>query len=147
MTATKIFGPTFKANQAALIAELGLTHVHGMPSKSNLRLEGPGTFTGGNAAFTAQGLQPFTQDADNFADSTSWGYQVRGRLDYLNVLGAFNLSPRFSWRHDVSGIAPVGLSGFREDSKAITLGLGANYQNSWAADISYTNFFGAGTNT
>lgn len=144
ITATKIFGPALKANQSALIAELGVTHVHNMPSKSRLRLEAPGTFTGGNPVLTAQGLQPVTEDSDNFADATSWGYQVRGRMDYLNAIGPINISPRFAWRHDVGGIAPVGLSGFREDSKAITLGVSGTYLNEWVADFSYNNFFGAG---
>ncbi len=147
MTATKIFGPILKADQGALIGEFGITHVHSMPSKSDLRLEAPGTFTGGNAALTAQALQPFTEQSKNFADSTSWGYQIRGRIDYLNAFkSGINFSPRFAWRHDVSGIAPVGLSGFLEDNKAITLGLNANYQNSWFVDVSYTDFFGAGSN-
>lgn len=144
MTATKIFGPVFKANQAALVSEFAVTHVHDMPDKDELRLEAPGTFTGGNPALTALGLQPVTEDASNFADATSFGYQIRGRLDYLNAVGPLNLSPRFAWRHDVTGIAPLGLSGFREDSKTITLGLTATYQNELVMDLSYTNFFGAG---
>ncbi len=142
-TATKIFGPMLKADQAALIGEFAVTHVHDMPSKNVLRLEAPGTFTGGNAALTATGLQPVTENADNFADATSFGYQIRGRIDYLNAAGPVNLSPRFAWRHDIDGIAPVGLSGFREDTKTITIGLTASYQNEWVADFSYTNFFGA----
>lgn len=144
MTATKVFGPMLKANQGALIGEFAITHVHGMPKKSALRFEAPGTFTGGGAAFTAQGLQPFTQDSGNFADATSWGYQIRGRLDYFNLLGSINVSPNFAWRHDVSGIAPVGLSGFVEDSKALSLGVRMSYQNSWVVNAGYTNFFGAG---
>jgi hypothetical protein len=144
MTATKIFGPVFKANQAALVGEFAVTHVHDMPDKDELRLEAPGTFTGGNPALTALGLQPVTEDASNFADATSFGYQIRGRLDYLNAVGPLNLSPRFAWRHDVAGIAPLGLSGFREDTKTITLGLTATYQNELVMDLSYTNFFGAG---
>ncbi len=144
MTATKLFGPVLKADQAVLVGEFAVTHVHGMPDKDTLRLEAPGTFTGGNPALTAQGLQPFTESNDNFADATSWGYQIRGRMDYLNAIGPINVSPRFAWRHDVSGIAPVGLSGFREDSKAISLGVNASYINQWFLDLSYTNFFGAG---
>lgn len=144
MTATKLFGPVMKADQAVLVGEFAVTHVHGMPDKNTLRLEAPGTFTGGNALLTTQGLQPFTESNENFADATSWGYQVRGRMDYLNAIGPINVSPRFAWRHDVSGIAPVGLSGFREDSKAISIGVNASYINQWFLDMSYTNFFGAG---
>ena len=143
LTATKIFGPMLKANQAALIGEFAVTHVHNMPNKDTLRLEAPGTFTGANPALTAAGLQPVTENNKNFADATSFGYQIRGRIDYLNALGPVNLSPRFAWRHDVTGIAPSGLSGFREDTKIITLGMTATYQNEWVADFSYTNFFGA----
>ncbi len=143
LTATKLFGPALKADQAALIGEFAVTHVHDMPDKDELRLEAPGTFTGGNPAITALGLQPKTETADNFADATSFGYQIRGRIDYLNALGPVNLSPRFAWRHDVTGIAPLGLSGFREDTKTITVGMTATYQNEWVADFSYTNFFGA----
>ena len=145
MTATKVFGPGLKADQATLIGEFAVTHVHGMPGKSELRLEAPGTFVGGGAALTAQGLQPTTEGADSFADATSWGYQIRGRLDYLNALGSLNISPHFAWRHDVGGIAPAGLSGFREEAKALTLGVGASYQNEWTADFSYTSFSGAGS--
>ena len=40
---------------------------------------------------------------------------------------------------------PPGPGGnFLEDRKAITFGLGASYQSTWSADLSYTDFFGAG---
>jgi len=48
VTATQIFGPVAGANQGVLLGEVGVTHVHNMPDKSTLRLNGPGTFTSGN---------------------------------------------------------------------------------------------------
>ena len=147
VTATKILGPVMKANQGVLVAEVGVTHVHGMPDKSDLRLNSAGTFTSGNAFHTgATGLHAGKafEDDDNFADQTSWGYRIAGRLTYNNLFWGVNVSPRFAFSHDVSGNTPGPGGNFLEDRKAITLGLGFDYQNAWQADFGYTNFFGAG---
>ena len=146
MTATKIFGPMLGANQFALIGEAALTHVHDMPSKSELRLEAPGAYLSGNdelKAFHGVGAG-LVEDEDNFADATSWGYQIRGRLTYNNAIGAVSLSPRLAWRHDVKGNTPGPGGNFLEGRNAVTLGVEATYQNSYSADISYTRFSGAG---
>ncbi len=143
VTATKVFGPLFHADQSVLLGEIAVTHVHNMPDKSTLRLDAPGTNLPGNP-FTA-GLVGVPLETNSFADATSWGYRIAGRLEYNNVIGAINLQPHFAWRHDVSGITPGPGGNFIEGNKAITLGVGATYQNSWVADLAYTNFFGAGT--
>jgi hypothetical protein len=153
VTATQIFGPVVGANQGVLLGEVGLTHVHNMPNKSALRLNGPGTFTSGNP-FQATGLSGVpgsgahpgkaAEDADNFADATSWGIRIAGRLTYNNLIGPVNISPRFAFSQDISGITPGPGGNFVEGRRAITVGVGADYQNSWAADLSYTSFQGAG---
>lgn len=147
MTATKIFGPTFKADQAVFLTEFAVTHVHDMPDKDTLRLEAPGTSRPGPFMGIDRTAPLFigSESNDDFADATSWGYRVVGRLDYNNLIGAINVSPRFSWRHDVSGITPGPGGNFIEGNKAITLGVAASYLNKWEADFSYTNFFGAGS--
>jgi hypothetical protein len=149
-TATKIFGPGLGADQAVLLGEFAVTSVPDLPDKSVLRMEAAGTYTSGN---------PYHQDAANpgaahvgkpadaeehFADPTSWGYRLAGRLEYLNAMGAVALMPRFSWQHDVSGISPGPGGNFIEDRKALTLGITASYQNRWSGDLSYTRYFGAG---
>ena len=147
MTAAKVFGPTFKADTAVLVGEFAVTHVHDMPSKNVLRLEAPGTDTTGNPFHTgATGFHPGKawETSDHYPDATSWGYQIRGQLQYLNTLGALNVLPHFAWRHDVDGITPGPGGNFLEGRKAITLGIGFSYQNEWTADLGYTNFFGAG---
>ena len=147
MTATQLFGPTLGASQFVLVGEVGLTHVHGMPSKSKLRFDGPGTPVSGNPEQAEPGGAHAGKDAEPasaFADATSWGYRMVARLDYNNAIGAVTLSPRIGWSHDVKGTTPGPGGNFVEGRKAITLGLSANYQNRWAADISYTEFFGAG---
>lgn len=147
VTATQTFGPTFGADQFVVIGEVGLTHVHNMPSKGELRFESPGTYVSGNPAHAAAtGAHPGkpAEPADAFADATSWGYRAVARLDFNNAVGAVTLSPRIAWAHDVNGNSPNPGGNFLEDRKAITFGLGADYQNSWSADLSYTDFFGAG---
>ncbi|MBD1400029.1 DUF1302 domain-containing protein [Pelovirga terrestris] len=154
MTATQLFGPTLGASQFTLVGEVGLTHVHGMPSKSTLRFDGPGTPVSGNpdqalpgGAHGPTATNPEPKDAEPssaFADATSWGYRMVAKLDFNNAIGAVTLSPRVAWAHDVNGTTPGPGGNFVEGRKAITLGLGANYQNKWSADISYTDFFGAG---
>jgi hypothetical protein len=118
-----------------------------MPSKSTLRLESPGTYTSGNpaqaAASGAHGGIP-AEPAGAFADATSWGYRLVGKLDFNNAIGAVTLSPRVAWAHDVDGNSPTPGGNFLEHRKAVTVGLEAGYQNSWSADLSYTDFFGAG---
>jgi hypothetical protein len=156
MTATKVFGPTFGADQFVLVGEAAVTHVHNMPSKDKLRFESAATYVSGNntpidvvvpippptLGEVAHPGKP-TEPSSAFADATSWGYRLVGRMDFNNAIGAVTLSPRIAWAHDVEGNSPGPGGNFLEDRKAITFGLGANYQNSWTADLSYTNFFGA----
>ena len=144
MTASRIFGPMLKANQSIFITEFAVTHVHNMPNKNVLRLEAPGTNLPGPFGIFGTRGAPSLQSNDNFADATSWGYRIVGRLDYNNVIGSINLHPRIEWRHDVSGITPGPGGNFVGGTKVITTGLGATYQNTWQADLSYTSFFGAG---
>ena len=109
-TVSKVFSNTMGANQFALVAEAAVTHVHDMPSKNRLRLNGPATNTSGNPFHsTAAGghTGKAYEESEHFPDATPWGYRVLGR-------------------------------------KAVTLGLTATYKNQWSADVSYTDFFGAG---
>ena len=143
VTATNIFSNIFGAEQGVLLGEFAITHVHDMPSESELRLEAAGTNSPGNVG-TALVLS-VPQESNDYADATSWGYRVVGRLTYNNVIGAITLSPRFGWRHDIRGNTPGPGGNFVEGFKQVTLGVSADYQNTWKADMSYTSFFGAGS--
>ena len=146
-TATRLFGPTLGADGMVFVAEAALMHVHDMPDKNILRLEGPGTATSGNPFHTgATGAHPGLPEepADRFPDATSFGYRMAARLDYNNAVGAVNLSPRVQLQHDVNGTSPGPGGPFVEGRYAVTLGLGASYLDRWQADLSYTRFAGAG---
>lgn len=147
VTATKVFGPGnfIGADQISLVGEVGFTNVWDLPDPSVLRYQGDGTDTGGGYDVTSGALRNPQTQVDGFPTSFSWGYRIAARADYNNAFGgAFTLSPRIAFNHDVNGITPGPGGNFIEDRKSVTLGAEANYLNKLAFDLSYTNFFGAG---
>ena len=80
-----------------------------------------------------------------FVTKNSWGYRLRGQLDYSNAIAGINLKPNMAFSHDVEGYGPNGL--FNEGAKAVSIGLDADYRNTYTAGLSYTNFFGGDYNT
>jgi hypothetical protein len=146
-TLTKIWSQILGANQGVLVIEPGLVNVSAMPDKDDLRYESAGTYTSGNPEQT---LNPNGahrgkrwEDAQYFADSFSWGYRIAGRLDYLNAIGPWSLKPRFAWAHDANGNTPGPGGPFLDGRTAFTLGIQAEYQNTWQIDIAYTTYGGA----
>ncbi|MBK9373290.1 MAG: DUF1302 domain-containing protein [Holophagales bacterium] len=144
MTATRVFGRVLGADQMVLVAEGAWNKVHDLPEQSVLRLEAPGTYTSGNPIHQQAGVQPGTEPSSAFPTTSAWGYVVAGRFDYSNVIGAVNMSPRFSFAHDVNGVSPGPGGAFIEDRMALTLGLGFQYRINTEWDLSYTRYFGAG---
>jgi hypothetical protein len=145
-TMTKVFGPMLGADQGLLLFEPAIVHVSGMPSKDELRYEGPGTYTSGNPIHSLPGgahAGKAYEQPEHFADPTSWGYRLVGRLVYNNAVGAFNLIPRFGWGHDVDGVTPGPGGQFIDGRHAFTLGLGTQYLTKWEFDLSWTTYGGA----
>ena len=150
MTATKAFPPMLGASQLVAVIEAGMTHVDGMPSKTEggpngqgLRLNGPGTSVSGNEALAARHFGE-VEPLDRFADANSWGYRLALRLDYLGLIGAWNFSPRFIWSQDVDGTTPGPGGNFVDGRRGATFGVLASYQSQLEFDVSYTTFDGAG---
>ncbi|MEK1905221.1 MAG: DUF1302 family protein, partial [Pseudomonas sp.] len=104
-----------------------------------------GTLNNGAAAGASpENVSKYCGD-DGFGTSTSWGYRARAIWDYNDVFAGVNLKPSIAWSHDVDGYGPNGQ--FNEGSKAVSLGLDAEYQNTYTASLSYTDFFGGDYNT
>ncbi len=145
-TLTKIWSRILGADQGVLVLEPAVTHVSGMPSKDELRYEGPGTYTSGNPIHELPGGahagKPY-EKAEHFADPTSWGYRLAGKLTYNNAIGAWSLAPRFAWQQDVDGVTPGPGGNFIDGRTAFTIGIGTTYQNRWEIDLSYTSYSGA----
>jgi hypothetical protein len=145
MTATWAGRGILGAQQTTLLAEVGFVQAD-LPSKGKLRYDGPGTWTAGdinemtNTGNAAAGSEP----ASAFADSFSWGYSLVGRLEYNNAFMGINVTPLVVFSHDVSGNTPLPLGNFREDRMTFTVGADFTFQNAWAFELRYVNFFGAG---
>ncbi|HVT71559.1 MAG TPA: DUF1302 domain-containing protein [Lacunisphaera sp.] len=144
-TATQALRGILGAEQTTLIAEAGFVSAD-LPAKGQLRYDGPGTFVGGDLNYmTGSGNGASGSDpASAFADSFSWGYQLVGRLDYNNVFRGVNVSPLVVFSHDVSGNTPQPLGNFLHGRKTLTIGADFSFQNAWAFEVRYVNFFGAG---
>lgn len=165
-TFTHFFDQVMGASRLTLVGEIGVVHVGGLESSNNTRygrdpIYGPGPLAATGAINTCQALNQTTiQGAvgnanfenlnkycedDGFVTSTAWGYRARAIWDYPDVFAGVNLKPSVSWSHDVDGYGPNGL--FGEGNKAISLGLDADYQNTYTASLAYTDFFGGKYNT
>ena len=134
-TLTQFFDQVMGADRLTLVGEAGVTYVAGLEAKSKLRY-------GRDSVYGVYGYQG---DHDGFVTATSWGYRARAILDYSNVFAGVNLKPNLSWSHDVKGYGPNGL--FNEGAKAVSIGVDADYRNTYTASLSYTDFFGGHYNT
>ncbi|GBL55179.1 Protein of unknown function [Pseudomonas citronellolis] len=131
-TFTHFFEQVMGADRLTLVGELGLTHLSDLEPTSAMRY--------GRSPEYGQWAPGNTH---GFYTNTSWGYRARGILDYGNAIAGINLKPNIAWSHDVEGYGPT----FNEGAKAISLGLDADYRNTYTASLSYTNFFGGDYNT
>ncbi len=169
-TFTHFFDQVMGASRLTLVGEIGWTHVGGLEGKSKARygrdpIFGPGELpvtlpgianintcaalnndTLGRSPFADQSFKNVSRycDNDGFTTSDSWGYRARAIWDYPNALAGVNLRPSIAWSHDVKGYSPGPGANFEEGRKAVSLGLNAEYQNTYTADLSYTTFFGGG---
>ena len=161
-TFTHFLDQVMGASRLTLVGEVGVTHVGGLESKSDLRygrdpVFGPGQLPGGacnllNGSTAAGGGQTINDvnsncNNDGFTTSTSWGYRARAIWEYPDVFAGVNLKPNVAWSHDVKGYSPGPGGNFEEGRKAVSLGLDAEYQNTYNASLAYTNFFGGDFST
>ncbi|MFF7862307.1 DUF1302 domain-containing protein [Pseudomonas monteilii] len=157
-TFTHFFDQVMGASRLTVVGEVGVTHVGGLESTSKARygrdpVYGPGELPGdmctalNRTTIGGSGLGSSTANlsrncnSDGFTTSTSWGYRARAIWDYNDVFAGVNLKPSVAWSHDVSGYSPGPGGNFEEGRKAVSLGLDAEYQNTYTASLSYTNFF------
>ncbi|MFZ3155257.1 DUF1302 domain-containing protein [Pseudomonas sp.] len=148
VTVTQFFDQVMGASRLTLVGEVGYSHVSNL-GKNELRFGRAPEFGAGefptNSLCTAIANPANPDECNNkgFYTNTSWGYRARAILDYSDVFAGVNLKPNVSWSHDVDGYGPT----FNEGNKAISLGLDAEYQNTYTASLAYTDFFGGEYNT
>ncbi|HWD32758.1 MAG TPA: DUF1302 domain-containing protein [Pseudomonas sp.] len=152
VTATHFVDQIWGASRLTLIGEVGYNRINGLGSADGTDIRfgrspvfGPGEFPGSqNASVCATATNPQLEcNSHGFYTTDSWGYRMRAKLDYPNVIAGINLAPNLAWSHDVDGWGP----NFEEGNKAISIGLDADYMNDYTASLSYTDFFGGHFNT
>ncbi len=150
VTFTNLIGPNnwIGASQVALVGEFGATHFWDLPSRDELRFEGPGTDTGGGPnRFEGGNSRNPVRTEDGFATAFSWGYRLVVAPTYNAVFGTpWNMTPRLAFNHDVQGVTPGPGGNFIKGRKQLTAGVAFDYQARWRVDFGYTTFFGAGAN-
>ncbi|MGN8275084.1 DUF1302 domain-containing protein [Pseudomonas sp. SMV71] len=161
-TFTHFLDQVMGASRLTLVGEVGVTHVGGLESRSDARygrdpVFGPGELPNGfctslNTSTASGGGQTLGNvnsncDNDGFTTATSWGYRARAIWEYPDVFAGVNLKPNVAWSHDVKGYSPGPGGNFEEGRKAVSLGLDAEYQNTYNASLAYTNFFGGDYST
>jgi len=142
-TFTHFFDQVLGASRATLVGEVGMAHVGGLESKRKIRY-GRDAIYGSPESFIDPSAEGKT-GWHGFVTKNSWGYRLRGVLDYNNAFAGVNLHPSVAFSHDVDGYGPNGL--FNEGAKAASFGLDGVYQNTYTAGLSYTNFFDGRYNT
>lgn len=143
-TATKSIPNLLGAEQVIVLAEAAY-FFQDLPD--NLKFAGPATYLPAKSddprdliqyptPLVANGsAQPGNQ---GYATKSSYGYRLVTRFEYTDVFAGVNLLPRIVFSHDIKGVSQF----FTEDTKAVSLGLNATYNQAWNFDVAYTNFFG-----
>jgi hypothetical protein len=137
-TGSYLFGPRnpFGAAQWIMAGEVGATRIRDLPSKRELRFEGPGTFQKGGT--------PGVRD-DFYSDDFGWGYRLITFLNYPNIFGSsWVFNPVLVFFHDVNGTPAGPARSFIEDRMTGNLSLRFDYLQRWSLGLSYINEFGRG---
>tara|TARA_Y100000782_G_scaffold81294_1_gene87953 strand:+ start:1651 stop:3447 length:1797 start_codon:yes stop_codon:yes gene_type:complete len=152
VTAIKFIERVLGASRLSLVGEVGVNHIGGLGDTTKygrdslfgqspwLASDAPNTGAPGTCSSQSGNTSTYRNswcENDGFYTGWSWGYRIRSKLDYSNVIAGINLSPTLAWSHDVEGYGP----NFTEDAKSVSIGLDADYGNKYNASLSYTNFF------
>jgi hypothetical protein len=96
-------------------------------------------------AFTYYGYVPEGVEENDFASAFSWGYRLMMQLDYTNVFSGVNVTPKFTFGHDVYGNTPVPIATFMKHRKTGSLNINFDYQRKYSFDIGGRMYWGAGS--
>jgi len=133
----------FSSDLTTLIFNVGFQHIPGLSDEEESVLSGgrgseishPNAFVQNNVFNSAQPLVK--------ADTTSWGYRTILNVTYNNAFGTpWSLTPGLQWAQDFGTSAGTIGPGFLDNKKTISVGVTADLQSVWKADLRYTNSFG-----
>jgi hypothetical protein len=157
---TQLFSDVLGASKMSTLAEFGYVYVHDFPDHDELRFDALGTVRSGNpthaidtgvdgyfnqAAYLTYGYAPEGVETNDFASAFSWGYRLMAQFDYTNVFSGVNVTPKFTFGHDVYGNTPVPIATFMKHRKNASLNINFDYQRKYSFDIGGRMYWGAGS--
>lgn len=125
LSTNKTFSHIAGAQSLLLIGEIGFQHWSGIGDPAtSIRY-------GRAALFGIEGN-------DGFFTANAGGYRILAQLNYSDVFSGVSLAPRVFWSHDVKGMSAD--SSFIQNRKILGLGVRAEYNKDYYADLSYTAY-------
>ena len=135
------FDQVMGASRMTLVGELAWIHVGELPGRHGRDpLFGPGPQAGGCVLPAGASLR-YCENA-GFTSRDAWGYRLQARWEYPRLFAGIDLTPRLSWAHDVDGHSPAPEAVFVEGRKALTLGIDADYRETYTASLGWTGYAG-----
>lgn len=126
------------AAELTLGAEAALKYVHELPDPGIRRYGRSDLFGLGPVNNACAGTEVQCSNA-GYVTPFSWGYRLRAGLVYPNVLYGVSLSPSAAFAHDVKGWSYDDV--FSEKRKVAVLGLRAEYQKRYFAELLWTSIW------
>ncbi len=159
MTFIKFFDRVMGADRLALVSEIGMTYIDGLPSLDEARYGRSGAYGIGNNAgvapefgatnpcVTGPGNNANTDNCtnDGYVTELSGGIRLRASMDFNNAFAGVNVTPTLSVAYD-KGNGPEPGAQFLDDRLTTGLGVSFVYLNKTSVDLSYTNFSGGDYN-
>lgn len=138
------------ADSAALIFNVGFQHIPGLSEEEESVLSGGrgSEISHPNRAImhnNAGPVGPVFNPAQPLvkADTTSWGYRTILNFTYNNAFNTpWSITPGIQWAQDFGTSAGTIGPGFLDNKKTISVGVTADLQSVWKAQVQYTNSFG-----
>ena len=138
-----VFPKTLGADRVVLLAELGFSHINGLPDTSLLRYGRPlayngAAYAGGPACVDA--VPGKTCTSEGYISPSAWGLKMVVSATYANAVSGITLTPSLSVSKDVKGYAYDGA--YSKGRTLIRPALRAEIGKSYFADIQYSAYSG-----
>lgn len=154
--ANKVIPAALGAARLVLSAEVGISHIAGLPDPQVMRYGRPLAY--GTAPYLVNGtLTPCSESApglngvvgktcttDGFTTENAWGLRMRAAATYANALFGAALTPSLLIARDISGYSFDGT--YSAGRSIVRLGLRADWGKTVYTDLQYTNFSGGNYN-
>lgn len=157
MTFIKFYDRVLGADRLALVSEIGMTYVDGLPDTDKARYGRSGAYGIGNNdgvinstnycldGGSAANAQAKNCTDDGYVTELSGGIRLRASMDFNNAFAGVNVTPTLSVAYD-KGNGPEPGAQFLDDRLTTGLGVSFVYLNKTSVDLSYTNFSGGDYN-